>query len=405
MPSSPTANPLVAIRSIKNELDHWHMTHQNQLVELHASLNKSIEQMRQKLFLLLDQPLRDEHGDIPNNSLSADDVNGITDKKHYISNPKHAQLVSMDTATPPRAPRSTAAKPSADDLLEHGTPMRNIDSRATPIGSPSSNERIPMDTLLARIAETANSPPINFDNLYEQLAGGRDGSDPNSPLQQPFGDPARPPAIPIDSIMQLKGQRQTKSYAVKGVENGRPVVQREGDEMEDSPAAIGIEPAAACQVLVEFKRKRVLQVESDTYVGPGQYVVVGGDRGEDVGLVIYTWGETLNKGVQGVGLAGASFTKNIGVGSGKVLRQATAFDVVQLHGMQSELERRAVEVCTARVLEHGLPMVIIDAEYQFDKKKLTFFYEAQQRLDFRELVRDLFKTFRARIWMETIELA
>ncbi|CUG72765.1 Hypothetical protein, putative [Bodo saltans] len=154
---------------------------------------------------------------------------------------------------------------------------------------------------------------------------------------------------------------------------------------------------------IEFKRKRVLQFDSSYFVGPGEYVVVGGDRGEDVGLVIYTWCETNSKTVKGIGLTGSSLSRNIGVGMGTVLRVATELEITQLHNVQAELERRAVDVCMQRVLEHGLPMVIADAEYQFDKKKLTFYFEAQQRMDFRELVRDLFKTFRARIWMELVE--
>lgn len=149
-----------------------------------------------------------------------------------------------------------------------------------------------------------------------------------------------------------------------------------------------------CQVLVEFKRRRVLQFESPTYVAPGEYVVVGGDRGEDIGLVTHTW------------LAGTpstapeSVTKWAGVGLGKVVRVASVLEVSQLQGVQTQLEVRAVEVAQEKVVEHQLPMRIVDAEYQFDRKKLTFYYQAQQRLDFRNLVRDLYKTFRARIWME-----
>jgi cell fate regulator YaaT (PSP1 superfamily) len=78
-------------------------------------------------------------------------------------------------------------------------------------------------------------------------------------------------------------------------------------------------------------------------------------------------------------------------------------EVIQLHSALASLERRAVEVCQQRVIEFALPMIIVDAEYQVDNTTLTFFYESQQRLDFRDLVRDLFKTFRARIWMEAVE--
>ncbi|CAG9570136.1 conserved hypothetical protein [Leishmania major strain Friedlin] len=145
-----------------------------------------------------------------------------------------------------------------------------------------------------------------------------------------------------------------------------------------------------CQVLVEFKRKRVLQYESPYYVAPGEHVVVGGDRGEDIGLVTHSWrdaeahqlGENRDKGV------------------GKVLRVASVLEVTQLQGVQTELETRAVEVAQEKVQESGLPMRIVDAEYQFDRRKLTFYYQSMHRLDFRTLVRDLYKTFRARIWME-----
>lgn len=215
-------------------------------------------------------------------------------------------------------------------------------------------------------------------------------------------------SIPMDSLVSLQGQQQTTGVQVapttpEEAMSSRPRVIPIPNGQPDDPKWHEIDPHARCQVLVEFKRKRVLQFESRGYVGPGEYVVVGGDRGEDIGLVIYTWCETLTNKVRGIGLTGSSLTRSIGVGTGTVLRVAHDQEVVALYGAQTELERRAVDVCMQRVLEHGLPMVIVDAEYQFDKKKLTFFYEAQQRMDFRELVRDLFKTFRARIWMELVE--
>jgi hypothetical protein len=145
-----------------------------------------------------------------------------------------------------------------------------------------------------------------------------------------------------------------------------------------------------CQVLVEFKRKRMLQYESPCYVAPGEHVVVGGDRGEDIGLVTHTW----------VGAEAQHLGENRDKGVGKVLRVASVLEVTQLQGVQTELETRAVEVAQEKVQESGLPMRIVDAEYQFDRRKLTFYYQSMHRLDFRTLVRDLYKTFRARIWME-----
>jgi hypothetical protein len=49
-----------------------------------------------------------------------------------------------------------------------------------------------------------------------------------------------------------------------------------------------------------------------------------------------------------------------------------------------------------------LPMKVVDAEYQFDRRKLTVYYSSDCRIDFRELVRDLFSAFRTRIWMKKV---
>lgn len=57
----------------------------------------------------------------------------------------------------------------------------------------------------------------------------------------------------------------------------------------------------------------------------------------------------------------------------------------------------------AKVLEQRLPMTILDAEYQFDRHKLTFFFEADRRIDFRELVSELFSLYKTRIWMQQVD--
>ena len=57
----------------------------------------------------------------------------------------------------------------------------------------------------------------------------------------------------------------------------------------------------------------------------------------------------------------------------------------------------------SKVLEQMLPMSILDAEYQFDRHKLTFFFEADRRIDFRELVSELFSLYKTRIWMQQVD--
>lgn len=305
-------------------------------------------------------------------------------------------------------------RPQAGDVMHTPTHHR---PEITPTGSPQSTEKFQVETLLQRFqANSSNSPPFNLETLVEQLTGGDNSPQTTAPPMfsmpppmhhsdaQPHTQRRLEATIPMDSLSSIDGQHQTQSVQVATDMSlsGRPKVLAIPGKSDD-PRDLNIDPSSRCQVLVEFKRKRVLQFDSSYFVAPGEYVVVGGDRGEDVGLVIYTWCETVAKTVKGIGLSGSSLTRHIGVGMGTVLRVAAEQEITQLHNVQAELERRAVDVCMQRVLEHGLPMVIVDAEYQFDKKKLTFYYEAQQRMDFRELVRDLFKTFRARIWMELVE--
>eukprot|EP01012_Entosiphon_sulcatum_P021222 TRINITY_DN2599_c0_g1_i1.p1 TRINITY_DN2599_c0_g1~~TRINITY_DN2599_c0_g1_i1.p1 ORF type:complete len:247 (-),score=22.87 TRINITY_DN2599_c0_g1_i1:130-837(-) len=153
--------------------------------------------------------------------------------------------------------------------------------------------------------------------------------------------------------------------------------------------------------LVEFKRGRRLQYESPMVVSPGEYVIVGGDRGEDLGIVVHTWaGPPSNRNE--IEFEGSPVHMGAQPEIGKVIRKATTKEIQYLHTVQAELEKRCAEVCQQKVLEHGLIMVIVDAEYQFDRKKLTFYYDAAERQDFRDLVRDLYKLYRARIWMSKI---
>jgi cell fate regulator YaaT (PSP1 superfamily) len=85
----------------------------------------------------------------------------------------------------------------------------------------------------------------------------------------------------------------------------------------------------------------------------------------------------------------------------KALRLATKRDVRQseaLRKLNDEARQRAME--KVRVAE--LPMKISDAEWQWDKKKLTLYFTAEKRVDFRNLVRDLAATFRTRIELKQI---
>jgi len=85
----------------------------------------------------------------------------------------------------------------------------------------------------------------------------------------------------------------------------------------------------------------------------------------------------------------------------KVIRVATAEDEKQLkHNRQKEEEARTV--CSKKIEEHELPMKLVDVEYTFDGSKVIFYFTAEGRVDFRDLVKDLASVFRTRIELRQI---
>ena len=85
----------------------------------------------------------------------------------------------------------------------------------------------------------------------------------------------------------------------------------------------------------------------------------------------------------------------------KVLRTATAEDIQTLE-KNSELEAAALVVCQQKADELKLSMKVVNVEYAFDRTKIVFFFTADGRVDFRELVKELAGKFRVRIELRQI---
>lgn len=84
-----------------------------------------------------------------------------------------------------------------------------------------------------------------------------------------------------------------------------------------------------------------------------------------------------------------------------VLRVATQRDDEQ-EAANKEKEREAFKICLEKIRKHGLEMKLIDAEYTFDNNKVLFYFTADGRIDFRELVKDLAAVFKTRIELRQI---
>lgn len=137
-------------------------------------------------------------------------------------------------------------------------------------------------------------------------------------------------------------------------------------------------------------------------VKPGDFVKVEADRGEDMGVVVSKVpGRDFNEFVPTAGYRGRGFSS--GQGEKKfILRLATPEERAALIDKVRD-EEKALEVIREKVMERRLPMTVLDAEYQFDRHKLIFFFEADRRIDFRELVSDLFSLYKTRIWMQQVD--
>ncbi|MBR4761497.1 MAG: stage 0 sporulation protein, partial [Clostridia bacterium] len=85
----------------------------------------------------------------------------------------------------------------------------------------------------------------------------------------------------------------------------------------------------------------------------------------------------------------------------KVLRKATEKDFAKLEENRKK-EEAAFAVCEQKISEHNLEMKLVSVEYSFDGGKITFFFTADGRIDFRELVKDLVAHFHARIELHQI---
>ena len=85
----------------------------------------------------------------------------------------------------------------------------------------------------------------------------------------------------------------------------------------------------------------------------------------------------------------------------KILRKATAQDE-KVNAENRSRERRAFEICLQKIRHHGLDMQLVSAECAFDGSKILFYFTADERVDFRELVKNLASVFHTRIELRQI---
>ncbi|MBZ4643469.1 MAG: hypothetical protein PWQ25_431 [Deferribacteres bacterium] len=118
----------------------------------------------------------------------------------------------------------------------------------------------------------------------------------------------------------------------------------------------------------------------------GDFAVIETEKGEDIAIVVFPDREI-------VPAQGQEFKK--------ILRKATEQDIENLKKNREE-EPKALEECKKLVEKNGLEMKLLKAEYTLDRSRITFYFTADGRVDFRQLVRDLARVFKTRIEMRQV---
>lgn len=119
----------------------------------------------------------------------------------------------------------------------------------------------------------------------------------------------------------------------------------------------------------------------------GDFCIVGADRGEDIGRVVHL--------PETVVLTADEAPPH------EVIRKANRQDRTNLLRNRSR-EEDARAICESRIESRKLDMKLVDVEMQYDGNKITFYFTAEKRIDFRELVKDLASTFKTRIELRQI---
>jgi len=119
----------------------------------------------------------------------------------------------------------------------------------------------------------------------------------------------------------------------------------------------------------------------------GSCVIVEAERGVDYGYVI-SESELLPEGKSEAPLR-------------KIVRLATEADLKQIEENKART-KEAIATCEKKIAERKLDMKLVDAEYSFDRTKIIFYFTAEGRVDFRDLVKDLARIFKARIELRQI---
>ncbi|KAL8283745.1 hypothetical protein RQP46_005540 [Phenoliferia psychrophenolica] len=356
--------------------------------------------------------------------------------QHVGSMPTHFPQTGRYDDSTSRSPPAIGSRQlqSPNDLSSTGGPSRFFQpppqqpngSRGTSrfefggVGSPGSSSFQPND--FNQQGPYRGGPPVDA-NRFLPSFGLPPPSPPNSFYSQPLsghGLSAVAPAFQAFPSPQSGGSQQQHQQQQASFFPSAHMGPATGPDLSNLGRGIPLHsvPNNAPLYIVEFKagRKDLFFSEDQQLVlRQGDLVIVEADRGKDIGkllkpcsvdevqafqqrLVEMALGQLANPGggAPPNPAAIARMTKEFT--PKKIFGKAQAVDT-QLLLSKAQDEVKALALIRTKVVQKNLAMEVCDAEWQWDRRKLTFYYTSGNRVDFRELVRELFRLYKTRIWM------
>ncbi|MBN1410072.1 MAG: hypothetical protein JW969_04455 [Spirochaetales bacterium] len=159
------------------------------------------------------------------------------------------------------------------------------------------------------------------------------------------------------------------------------------DERVSGGEVINIEGKTVFRVKVIFSNATEFCIPEDGMeVKPGDDVIVASRYGRDLGVI------------QGI------ITQTSEINPAKIIkisRLATEHDL-KIYEENKSKDKKAFDICRQKIDDHKLEMKLVSAHYLLDEPKVIFFFTAESRVDFRELVKDLVSVFKTRIELRQI---
>lgn len=168
----------------------------------------------------------------------------------------------------------------------------------------------------------------------------------------------------------------------------------------ESSGADGPKPPGLLKISFKGNRRETYLNPNHLKLSSGEYVIVEAELGEDIGIVVPVCNKT--EGCNRCPSTEPEFNnRKNGESIHKLLRKASEKEIGTYHCNRRD-EPDAFKKGAEFIQKNKLKMKLVDVEYQLDRRKMTFFYTAEERVDFRQLVKDLAYVFRTRIEMRQI---